>query len=109
MRRSLCSYSDRHCPWDTIDSLLVGYPALFEEYSCSLGFLVQRQDVGQVFDDAPIACGIQRGKLAYNGCDRCRRRLPVSEFGEEASRPDCISVVCNYCVVAYPAHQIQHM
>ena len=48
---------DRRSPEDTIASLPVGYPALFEEYSDSIGFLVQRQDVGQEFDDAPIACG----------------------------------------------------
>jgi hypothetical protein len=46
----------------------------------------------------PIACEIQCSKITYNGGDGCRRRLSVSEFAEEASRPEFISVVCNYCV-----------
>ena len=59
-------------PEDTIASLLVGYLDLFEEYSCALGFLVERQDVGQEFDAASIACGILRGKMAEKGLDSCK-------------------------------------
>jgi hypothetical protein len=51
-------------PEDTIASFLVGYTALFKEYSCPIGFLVQRQDVGQEFNAASIARGTLRSKMA---------------------------------------------
>ena len=65
-------------PEDTIASLLVGYLDLFEEYSCALGFLVERQDVGQEFNAASIARGICAAR--WHKRARFRPRTPRSTF-----------------------------